>query len=204
MHKKDKLKTYIEKSVLRVVNDDFRIRLSKELAAKYDAGAYTNSTQQFADYIEQIKKLGLQYPASAKPIFYMYLVPDDDFIELLRFPYQTRKSGGRPVASYDMDGFNSAYGQSQNMSDDTLAKQPNTARIVNNIHELAHLVHSQFFDKNRLIAEGFAEALPLYTMDYDSQFDEHRNVLKSLKPDQIYSQKNCWIWRKMAHLTANR
>ena len=59
---------------------------------------------------------------------------------------------------------------------------------MNTIHELAHLVHSMFFlGVDRFICEGFAEALPLYTMDYESIFNQHRELLKSLKKEQILS-----------------
>jgi hypothetical protein len=34
-----KLREYIEKSELRIVNDDLRVRLSPELAVKFDAGS---------------------------------------------------------------------------------------------------------------------------------------------------------------------
>ncbi len=189
MYKKDALREYIEKSSLKIVNDDFHIRLSKELSPKYDAGVYNNAINKLKKYIEQIKKLELQYPGNAHPIFYVYLVPDSDFIELLQFPFKTRKSGGRPVNCYDLDGFNWAYGLSQNLCENISDEEPLISRMVNNIHEFAHLVHNQFFDKNCFISEGFAEVLPLYTMDYESKFDEHRDVLKKMKPDQIYSVK---------------
>jgi len=189
MHKVDKLREYIEVSVLKIVNQNFRIRLSKELAKKYKAGVYTNEIKNLARYIEQIKKLGLQYPANASPIFYVYIVPDGDFIDLLQYPHKTRKGGGRPVSCYDIDGFNSAYGQSQNMFENVSDEEPSVSRTVNNIHEFAHLIHDQFFNKNRFISEGFAETLPLYSMDYESKFDEHRNALKNMKLNQIFSPK---------------
>ena len=43
MYKGDKLRKYIEKSVLKIVNEDFRIRLPKELVEKYESGSYANS-----------------------------------------------------------------------------------------------------------------------------------------------------------------
>jgi hypothetical protein len=128
--------------------------------------------------MKQINHLCLQYPANANPIFYVYLVPDEDFIDLLQYPHKTRRGGGKPVSSYDINGFNSAYGLSQNMFENTYDEEPSISRTVNDIHELTHLVHSQFFNKNRFISEGFAETLPLYSMDYERKFDEHRSILK--------------------------
>ena len=188
MYTGDKLKKYIEESVLKVVDEDFCIRLSKELAEKYDSDVYASAINNFKNYISQIKNLNLKYPANANPIFYIYLVPDNDFIDLLQFPLTARKGGGKPVFSYDIDGFNSAYGSSQNMWENT-SEEPSISRVVNEIHELAHLVESMFFNKNRFLSEGFAEALPLYTMDYESKFDEHRNAIKDMKLNQIFSVK---------------
>ncbi|MDD6244479.1 MAG: hypothetical protein PUB03_02320 [bacterium] len=42
MYKKDYLRDYIKQSEIRVFNDKIRIRLSSELATKYDNGAYKN------------------------------------------------------------------------------------------------------------------------------------------------------------------
>ena len=42
MYQKSLLKEYVKKSELRVYNNKIRIRLSKELALKYDQGIYNN------------------------------------------------------------------------------------------------------------------------------------------------------------------
>jgi hypothetical protein len=186
MYQGDELKEYIDKSILKKINQNLCIRLSKELSKKYEDGIYNNSIAAFEKYTQQIRDLSLKYPANAKPIFYIYIVPDSSFIDLLKYPYEDRKSGGRPVHSYDIDGFNSAYGVSQNIFENFPAK-PNITQEVNHLHELAHLVHSLFFSKNRFISEGFAEALPLYTMNYENKFEEHRDAIKNLKPDQIFT-----------------
>ncbi len=182
----NKLKEYIDKTELLIIDDDFRVRLSNELLEKYNQGLYNKGLTQMLDHIKQIKELEIKYPAKANPIFYIYIVPDNNFRELLNFPsYRNYKGGGKPVPSYDLDGFNNAYGVSNNMLENK--KEQNIMQIVNNIHELAHLVHSMFFNENRLLSEGFAEALPLYTMDYESLFDEHREMLKTLTEEQILS-----------------
>lgn len=198
----DRLKSYVESSELRIVNESFRVRLSSELSKRYDDGIYKTSIGNLSEYIGQVKKLGLQYPGNANPVFYVYIVPDEDFVELLQYPYKTQKSGGKPVLSYDLDGFSSAYGLSQNICANSVGKQ-NVSRVVNNIHELGHLVHSQFFNKDRFICEGFAEALPLYTMDYESVFDEHRNAIKGLKPNQIFSAKELLTMDRIGKFDGN-
>jgi len=180
------LKEYIDKSELIIINEDLRIRLSKELLEKYNQGLYENGLSQMLDCIKQIKSLGIKYPANADPIFYIYIVPNENFRELLNFPsYRNYKGGGKPVSAYDLDSFNSAYGVSNSMLENR--KEMNIMQVVNNIHEFAHLVHSMFFNKDRLLSEGFAEALPLYTLDYESSFDEHRKMLKTLTEEQLLS-----------------
>jgi len=185
-YKPSKLREYIQNSELRIVNDNFRIRLSPELAKIYDAGGYNHRIATHAEHINAIIELGIKYPGRANPIFYIYIVPDENFVELLSFPWPNAKNGGKPVSSFDLDGFDSAYGLSQNM----LMRKSTEETIswhVNNIHEFAHLVHGQFFNKNRILSEGFAELLPLYTMGLEEEFEEHREVIKNMKPEDIIS-----------------
>jgi hypothetical protein len=175
---------------MRVVNDHFRVRLSRELAQKWDAGVYQNSIDLYKSYIDQIMALGIKYPGRAQPIYYMYLVPDDEFVELLKFPYPDNKRGGRPVQCYDLDGFDVAYGQSQNISENIPAEKPSIARIVNGIHEFAHNVHQPFFrSKSRILCEGFAECVPLFVMGYQGQFEAHIEEIKGMTSDQIFTAK---------------
>ena len=66
-------------------------------------------------------------------------------------------------------------------------EETNIARIENDIHELSHLIHSDFFSKNQTISEGFAEALPLYGLNIEDIFTEHKNALLNLSEEQILS-----------------
>jgi hypothetical protein len=184
-----KLREYINGSELRVVNEGFRARMSANLAAKWDAGAYANGVARLASYIDEIKALGIVYPGRANPVFYLYLVPDSEFMELLSFPHKGGKCGGRPVACFDLDGFGDAYGESQNMEENKSPEPESISKKVNYIHEFAHLVHGQFFRGSRTLAEGFAEALPLYTMNCETQFAEHGAVVKSMADDKIFTMR---------------
>lgn len=182
----DQLKAYIEKSNLIIINDDFKIRLSHELLNNYKQNLYLHALSSIEENINKIKALNIEYPANAKPIFYLYIVPNENFSQLLNFPKnRSTKGGGKPVSCYDLDGFNEALGVSSNILENET--DSSIMKTVNSIHELAHLVHSMFFRRNRFIEEGFAEALPLYTMDYESEFKEYRDLLKSLKKSQILS-----------------
>ena len=186
----NKLRKYIDNSELRVYSDNLKVRLSSELAVKWDNGVYANAMKHFQEYIDEINSLNIKYPSSAKPVFYIYLVPDDNFVELLGYPFTERKGGGKPVACFDLDGFMTAYGQSQNFAENVSAELPDISRIVNGIHEFAHNVHHQFFqNRNRYLAEGFAECLPLYTLNYENKFTEHRELVLSLEDKQIFSLK---------------
>lgn len=184
--KTNPLKNYIENSVIIEINDWFKIRLTKELLINYESKIYSKGLEYLEENIKKIKELDIKYPGNANPIFYLYIVPNENFVELLNFPTaRSSKGGGKPVPSYDLEGFNSAYGLSSNMLENRT--KPTIMRTVNSIHELAHLVHSMFFNQNRFLCEGFAESLPLYTMDYESKFEQHKELLKTLEKKQILS-----------------
>lgn len=189
MYKKDIMKEYIKNSELRVFNDRIKVRLSKELATKYDSGCYNDYLKHIDKCFQMIDTLNIEYPSNAHPVFYIYIVPDDNYAELLRVPavFDNGKGGGKPVRCYDLDGFFSAYGLSQNMLENKPCEITNISKIENEIHELAHIVHSQFFEKNQIICEGFAESLPLYALGFEEIFDEHRNAIINLSEDQILS-----------------
>lgn len=189
MYKKDILRDYISNSELRVFSNNIKVRLAKELADKYDQGSYNNYLNNMQKYFAMINELGIKYPGNANPVLYIYIVPDDNYRELLRFPaiFAKGKGGGKSVKCYDLDGFNSAYGLSQNMLENTPIEESNISKIENEIHELAHIVHSQFFSVNQTICEGVAEALPLYVLGFEEIFTEHRNLLMELNEGQILS-----------------
>ncbi len=186
MYQKDTLREYVQNSELRIFSNRIKVRLSRDLAIRYDKGAYTDFLSKLDEVFALIDTLHIIYPGNAKPFFYVYIVPDDNYAELLQFPsvYDKGKGGGKPVRCYDLDGFNSALGLSQNMFECS-TENMSIARVENDIHELAHIVHSMFFHGNQTICEGFAEALPLYALGLENEFDEHREALLALSEDQI-------------------
>lgn len=184
----NKLSLYLKETEVVEINNDLRIRLSKEHKEKYSQGLYDVGIDQLEFQINEIKKIGIKYPGNANPIFYVYVVPDDNFRELLQYPsYINAKGGGKPVASYDLDCFQRAYGVSNIMLENR--KENSIMKTVNGIHEFTHSVGSMFSFKERFISEGFAEALPLYILGYENQFNEYKEALKMLKEDQIFSAK---------------
>lgn len=189
MYQKDILREYISKSELRVFSEKIKVRLSKELAEKYDNGSYSNYLSNMQKYLDMIDTLNIQYPGNAHPVLYVYIVPDDKYSELLKVPkiFDKGPGGGKPVRCYDLDGFNSAYGLSQNMLENKPEEETRVSKIENEIHELSHIVHSQFFSKHQTICEGFAETLPLYALGFEEIFDEHRNAITELDESQILS-----------------
>lgn len=189
MYQKDILREYVSKSELRVFSEKIKVRLSKELVEKYDSGIYSNYLKNWQKCLNMIDTLNIQYPGNAHPVLYVYIVPDNSYSELLRIPkiFDKGTGGGKPVPCYDLDGFNSAYGLSQNISENRPEEETRISRIENEIHELSHIVHSQFFSKNQTICEGFAETLPLYALDFEKIFEEHRNALLELTENQIFT-----------------
>jgi hypothetical protein len=181
----ERLREYIEKSELRIVNDNFRVRLSPALAMKYDAGEYKNVINLCAMAIEKINAFGFEYPSRANPIFYLYLVPQGDG-QMLNLP-SGKINGGRPVASFDTDGFPRAYGLTASfMGMDT----SNVAVIIGNIHEFAHLVNSMYFIQSEgWLSEGIAEVFPYYLMDYEKIDEKHREMIASLTESDILNSE---------------
>lgn len=194
MYTKDLLREYISNSELRIYNDNIKVRLSKELATKYDNGVYDNYLNNLERYYTMINNLGIVYPSNARPVLYLYIVPDENYEEYLSTPkvFRGGNGGGKPVTCYDIDGFNSAYGISQNLCVNR-SNNENISVVVNNVHELAHLVHGQYFNVDRMINEGFAETLPLYVMGLEDKFEDHREALLNMDENQIYSAKELLI-----------
>ena len=141
--------------------------------------------------LDRCETLGIKYPANAHPILYIYIVPDDNYGPLLRIPnyFDKGNGGGRPVPCYDLDGFHYAYGISQNLLENYSQKESSISQIVNNIHELTHMVHSLFFSLHQTICEGFAETIPLYALDYEKKFTEHKDVLTKMDENQILTAR---------------
>lgn len=182
---KDALREYIERSEKRIVIDGvFNVRMSPELAQKFDAGKYETMIQEHAKCIDELIKINIKYPANAKPIFYLYIVPDENFVELLSYPYKERQGGGRPVDSYDLDGFNNAFGSSQNRIEYN-GPIPVDEHHVNLIHEYAHLIQGQFGYGSQMFGEGFAEMIVWYALEYEKLIPSHLDAMKLLK--KIYT-----------------
>jgi hypothetical protein len=181
------LKEYIEKSELRSLRDDIKVRMSPELAIKYDAGEFEGMLEKWVQAYEQIKSLNIKYPDDLTPILYIYIFPMDNYVDLLNIPkvFDNGNGGGKPVKCYDSDGYVSAYGTTENMLDKKRIEWYSIMSEENNVHELAHLVHSKFYNSSSIICEGFAEAIPLYGLNYEERFDKHREVLLNLKEEDI-------------------
>lgn len=183
-YKIDELKQYIDKTEVIKINDDLNIRLSKELLSNYENGLYDKGISNILDAINEIKNLNIKYPSNAKPIYYVYIVPDDNFVTLLNYPTsRSTKGGGKIVNCYDLDGFSSAYGVSSNIM--IKQNETNIMEKVNGIHEISHMIHNMFYSRDRYLCEGFAELLPLYILDYEQKFRQHRECILSLAEEDI-------------------
>lgn len=185
--KKDKLREYIKNSELRVFNDNIKVRLSTELASKYDNGLYNNYLEYTNECYELLLNLNLKYPSNAKPIYYLYIVPIDQYVELLGYPdkFNKGKGGGKPVNCFDIDGFSYAFGISDNLCENFIKDEKNIAFYENEIHELSHIIHSNFFRNSSIMGEGFAETIPLYILDLQKKYISHKQALINLDEKQI-------------------
>ena len=181
----DALREYIEKSEKRVIIDGvFNARMSKDIAKSFDAGLYDVKLNDHKKCVNELKTINIKYPENTNPVFYIYIIPDETSVELLRYPYKDHKKIGKPVNSYDSDGFSLAYGSSQNFLIDN--GPISTESHVNLIHEYAHLIYNQFgVGRDRWFAEGFAELVPWYVLEYENRVPKHLVTMKSL--DKIYT-----------------
>lgn len=184
-----KLKEYIDGCKLIKYNDFFYIRMSDDILEKYKSGIYDRELDNFNRAILDIEKLGTVYPNNERPIFYLYMVPFDNYKELLDFPacFDLGKGGGKPVDSFESNGFDYALGYSENLF---VNRKQTISKYANTLHEVAHLVNSKFCNKNRFIHEGFADAVAFYSFDMESKFEQHFDMIKNLTEDDIYSVKD--------------
>lgn len=188
MYKKDLLREYIQNSSLRIFKNTVYVRLSEDLAKKYDAWLYNNYLNCIYDSYQQLLSLNLKLPCNWVPNLYIYIVPDSNYSELLSYPSKYNKwtGGWRPVKCYDLEWYIQAYGISQNLCVN-YSENPVIAKVENNIHELSHIICGQFAYKWTSFSEGLAEVLPLYILDYEKSFTEHKNAILSLNQGDIFT-----------------
>lgn len=182
---KNNLKEYIKGTRLIKFSDNFHIRVSEEIYRKYENGLFDLKLKRLNEAIKELDKLNIAYPSSAKPIFYLYIVPFDGYTDLLDIPkiFDNGTGGGKPVNCMDLDGYKDALGYSENI----MIGECEFSSYINNIHELAHLVNSMFACKNRFIHEGFADAVPLFALEYEKKFPEYLNMIINLEENDIFS-----------------
>lgn len=184
----DALQKYVEHSEKReIIPGKFYARMSPDIAKNFDSGMYDIKLDDHKKCIYELDTLGIRYPLNVQPKFYMYIVPDENFIELLNMPHKRLKSGGCPVPSYDADGFIAAYGTSQNLLVDN-GKSVDIMKHINLVHEYAHLIKAQFCFGAVAFAEGVAELIPWYVLEYEGLVPSHFAAMKSMK--KIYTMKD--------------
>lgn len=154
--KKDVLKEYVQTSELRIFSDKIRVRLNRALANKYDEDLYDD----YLKYIEKcyilISTLNFTFPSNANLIYYIYMAPDDQYVELLDYPSKFDKGtgGGSPVTCYDLDGYVYAFGISQNKCENFKVDEKDISFFETELHEISHIIHGNFFTKCSILKEG--------------------------------------------------
>ena len=188
MYQKNLLRKYVQNSCLRIFNEIIYIRLSEDLAKNYDNWLYNNYINSIYNAYKQLLSLELKQPCNGIPNLYVYIVPDDNYSELLSYPKKYNKwiGWGRPVKCYDLDWYIQAYGVTQNLCIN-YPEKPIISKIENNIHELTHIICGQFAYKWATISEWLSETVPLYILDYENLFPEHKDAILSLKQNDIFT-----------------
>lgn len=195
MYKKDLLREYIQNSSLRIFKNTIYVRISEDLAQNYDNWLYDIYLNSMYDYYNQLLSLDLKLPYNSHPNLYIYIVPIENYWELLSYPkrYYRWTGGWRPVNCYDLDWYRHAYGVTQNLC---VNYHPNISGIVRNIHELSHIICNQFAYESVSFTEGLADAIPLYILDYEKSFIEHRDAILSLKQEEIFTMSELFSSEK--------
>lgn len=178
-----KLEDYIKETTVIPINDFFKVRLSNDLYQDYLNHLYDVKIALMEKIINNLISLDISFK-SELPVFYLYIVPNENFKELLDYKYDT-KGGGRPVKCFDFDGLNYAFGISANLM--KCMHTPTLNEEINLAHELAHLLHMQYFINEETLSEGFAEALTFYNLSYEEKAKEHRDIIFNLSQNRIYS-----------------
>lgn len=183
-YKISSLENYIKDTSIVNISNSFKIRMNNEELNDYNNHLYDIRIKAMKERIDKIKSLDIKYPYNSNPTFYLYIVPKENFRELLDFPsYIKSEWGGKPVRSFDIDGFKDAYAQSNNI---LLWNHPvSINEDANSVHELAHLVHGMFFNNTKFLCEGFADAITFYILDYEKEVDGYKELLLNIKEEDI-------------------
>ena len=165
------LQEYVKNSELRIVNDNFRIRVPQELVKKYDAGGYKAKLGFLhAGIIDELVTIFDGF-FDNKPIFYTYIIPED----------MKTKYAGHPIQGFEDDGFSMAYGtwpDGEAWVDDISVR-------TNIMLEYADVIQENFnASKHDLFRYGFADVVPLYILDYESKYPEYA---QRVAETEIYS-----------------
>lgn len=188
MYKKDLLREYIKYSNLRIFKEIIRIRLSDDLLKNYDDWLYNNYLNSMYNSYQQLLSLNLKQPCNGIPNLYIYIVPDDNYSELLSYhdKYDKWIGWAKIVKCYDLDWYIQAHGVSQNLCLN-YPENPLVSSKVNNIHELFHIICCQFANKWSTISEWLAESVPLYILNYENSFNRHKDAILSLAQEDIFT-----------------
>ena len=140
------MKEFINDSEVKIFSKNMKVRIHKSLITNYDKGLYYNALMNLQKCFDLINSLNIKYSGNANPILYIYIIPLSESASLINLP----NGGGRGIPSYDLEGFKYAYVVSENVLENE-KENINITQLENNIHELAHLIHGEFFFKNQTI-----------------------------------------------------
>lgn len=186
------LEEYLKSTKIITINDNFKIRMNENQLNNYNNHLYDMRINAMKERIDKIISLNIKYPYNAKPVFYLYVAPTENFREIMDYPsYIKSEWGGKPVRSYDLDGFKTAYSQSDNIL--LWNHEISDAEDANSVHELAHLVHGMFYRNSSLLCEGFADAFTFYILNYENKVDGYKELLRSLKESDILTANDLLI-----------
>lgn len=179
------LADFLQDSEVRIVNDNLHFRMLPAIAKNYDHGMYDKAVDLWTDLVAEISKIGIISPDKKKKAFYIYFVPDNFYSHMSGYENILAK----PEIGADADGFVYAlcYLQ-QALLPGAQTDKLNLFNRVAKLHELSHLVHSDFGNNPFWFAEGVAELVPWHLLGYEKRIPTHLKWMRALP--QIYTLKD--------------
>ena len=163
------------------INPHLKVAAFPEIAQKIKKGYGRNFLSVMDGYACELLKLPLAY--KTPPIFSFVVLPRGDvFKQFSGCPF----SHGMAAVKFAVDAnYPMPLAVDEVWFERGLLPEESIERKVGLCHELAHTLHSAWFDNKMVLCEGFAELLPHYLMNLESQNLKHRQAIAAFAQDKM-------------------
>ena len=163
------------------INSHLKVAAFPEMAQKIKNGCGENFLSVMDGYVCELLKLPLAY--KTPPMFSFVVLPRGDAFKQFSgcpFPY------GMATAKFAVDAdYPVPLAVDEGWFERGFLSEESIERKVGLCHELAHTLHSAWFNNKMVLCEGFAELLPHYLMNLESQNHKHRQAIAAFAQDKM-------------------